>query len=183
MRASLATLLLLPTGALGLCIDAWPSGTIFGAQYSVPDNATLANATNALFSELLERNATLAQIGLTWASLETTPGSPNFELLGEILYSAVQEGLTPLVNIAVINTNVVSVPSDLADPADPTRLRPGLNWTSTELADRYAQLMYVAAPLIAFYGGGYVGLGNEVDANLGMVSDCWDVTAASFRSC
>ena len=101
------------------CISAWPAGTVFGAQYSVPSNATLANSTNALFSKLLAQNATLAQIGIPWASIETTPGAPNFEILAELLFSATQENLTPLVNIAAINTNIVSVPTDLADPDDP----------------------------------------------------------------
>jgi hypothetical protein len=37
----------------------------------------------------------------------------------------------------------VSVPPDLADPNDPTRLAPGLNWTSPAVLDRYAELMMV----------------------------------------
>ncbi len=76
----------------------------------------------------------------------------------------------PFVTIGAINTNKVSVPVDLADPTDPTRLRAGLTWTSSEVLGRYAQLLFVAAPLVAFYGGGYLGVGNEVDVNLAMVS-------------
>jgi hypothetical protein len=149
------------------CLPLLPPGTLFGAQYSRPPNGTTGNATDALFSTFVtSTGARLAQIGLPWADIETTPGVVNYELVAEILQGARAAGLVPLVNIAAIDTNHASVPSDLVDPADNTRLRPGLNWTSPLLLDRYFAVVSVLAPLAAYYGSPYFGVGNEVSVNL-----------------
>jgi len=106
------------------------------------------------------------QLSLPWADIETTPGQPDLVLIAELLADVRGVGGVPLFNLAVIDTNRVSVPSDLADPENPGSLRAGLNWTSPEIVDRYAKLMEVVAPLVAYSGGPYFGLGNEVDVNL-----------------
>lgn len=150
------------------CLPLLNPGTLFGSPYAVPDNTTIANRTNALFGQLLNRGATLAQLSLPWADIETIPGQPNYAIIAEILKSAWAEGLTPLFNLAAIDTEHASVPPDLVDPNDPTKLAPGLSWTSPELIDRYASVVTVIAPIVAFYGGPYFGVGNEVSVNLNM---------------
>lgn len=106
------------------------------------------------------------QLSLPWGELETVPNQPNLQLIAELLEDVHAVGGIPLFNIAVIDTNRVSVPPDLADPNDPTALRFDLNWTSPELMDRFASLVRVVAPLAAYYGAPYFGVGNEVDVNL-----------------
>lgn len=69
------------------------------------------------------------------------------------------------------------MPPDLADAGDPTRLRAGLAWNSSEVIDRYAAVLVVVAPLVAFYGGIYLGVGNEVNVNLGQHPE----TAGAFN--
>ena len=156
--------------AAASCLPLLPPGTHFGAQYSKPPGAA-GNATDALFAEMAARGATLLQLSLPWADIETTPNAPNFILIAELLHEARAAGLTPLFQIAAIDTEHAAVPSDLADPADPTRLRPGLQWNDTELVDRFAYLLEVVAPLAAFAGAPYFGVGNEVSVNLGLHPD------------
>ena len=147
------------------CLPLLRPGTLFGAQYSKPSGA-VGNTTDVLFAQLAAKGATLVQISLSWASIETTPNQPNYTLIAEILHEARAAGLTPLFQIAAIDTEHVSVPADLADPHDPTLLRPGLEWNSTEVVQRFASLMLVVAPLAAFAGAPYIGVGNEVSVNL-----------------
>ena len=100
------------------------------------------------------------------AAIEQVPNAPNFLALASSLKSARQQGLIPLVTIGAIDTNHVSVPPDLINPNDSSSLRDGLSWTSSEVIDRYAEMIMVAAPLVAYYGGAFISVGNEVDVNL-----------------
>jgi hypothetical protein len=115
---------------------------------------------------MLSRGANLLQLSIPWADVETTPGAPNYVLIAEILNDARAKGLVPLFEIAVIDTEHASVPTDLADPNDPTQLRSGLTWNSSEIIDRYALVLEVVAPLAAYAGAVYIGVGNEVSVNL-----------------
>lgn len=171
LRLTVAAALLAGHGAFAGCMAQWPAGTQFGAQYSAPSNATAANMTAALYAQVRAAGGVLAQIGLTWAGLEQTPGQPNFAILAGVLQEAKAAGAVPLVNLGVIDTTRMAVPSDLVDPANPTRLRPGLNFMSPEVLNRYLSILQVAMPIIAYYGGGYIGTGNEVTSNLGMNPD------------
>jgi len=150
------------------CLPLLPPGLLVGASYSRPADAAAGNRTDALFAEIVTRGGRLVQLSLPWASVEVVPNQPDYVLVAEILASARAAGLVPLFQLAAIDTEHASVPPDLADPSDPTRLRPGLEWNSTELLDRYATMLEVVAPLAAFSGAPYFGLGNEVSVNLGL---------------
>lgn len=151
---------------------------LWGAQYSAPADPAAANRTGALFAQLLAKGARLMQISLPWASVEPTPGSPNTALVAQVLSEVHAVGGIPLFNLAVIDTDRVSVPPDLADPADPGRLRAGLTWTSPELMDRYAAVVEVVLPVAGFYGAPYFGLANEADVLLAAHPD----TGAAFAA-
>ena len=171
MRALL--LALLPALARPGCLPLLPASPplLWGAQYAAPSSPSTANKTGALFGEVLAAGGRLFQISLPWAALETTPGQPNYLLVAQVLNEIQSVGAIPLFNLALIDTNRVSVPPDLIDPSDPTRLRSGLNFTSPEVIGRVAALVEVLAPLVAYHGGPYFGLGNEVDVNLGAHPD------------
>lgn len=158
-------------GARG-CLPLAPPGTLLGAAFG----GAADNATNALFLRTLAAGARLAQVSITWAALERTPGVVDAGALVQSLLGVRRLGLTPIVNIAVIDTNNVGVPADLADASDPTALAPGLTWTSPALVQRYALALQTLAPLAAYYGAPYIGIGNEVDVNLG----AHPVTAYAF---
>lgn len=151
------------------CLPLLSSGTIYGAQYSrPPNNETFAEIIDKLFSKYVNKNLRLAQIGIPWSVLEQTPNQPNYLIITEIIENCFRAGLLPLLTIGAIDTNRVTVPSDLMDPTDYTKLRSDLNWTSTELLTRYAQLVSVIAPIAVYYDAPYFGVGNEVTSNLYM---------------
>jgi hypothetical protein len=164
--AAKARLLGPSTGKTASNLPLLSSGTHLGAQYSAPADQIAANATDLLYSELLQKGGNLYQASIPWADIEVTPGSPNYVLIAEILNGAKTRNLIPLFQISVIDTEHAAVPSDLADPTDPTRLRPDLEWNSTILVDRYALLLEVVVPIAAYSGAVYIGVGNEVDVNL-----------------
>ena len=166
--AAAARLALAASPAAAPCLPRLhASGILAGAQYSRPAAGAAANRTDALFGTMLSRGANLAQISLPWGDVESTPGAPNFVLVAEILSDARARGLVPLFQLAAIDTEHAAVPSDLADADDPTRLRTGLAWNSTEVIDRFATVLEVVAPLAVFSGAPYIGVGNEVSVNLG----------------
>jgi len=153
-------------GGGGCALPLLRPGLTVGAQYSRPAGAAAAARADALYGALVARGGALTQLSLPWADIEGPTGGPNFVLVAEILAGVRAKGLVPLFQIAAIDTEHASVPADLADPADPTRLRAGLHWNSTELIDRYAALLEVVAPLAVFSGAPYIGVGNEVSVNL-----------------
>lgn len=146
------------------CLPLLPPGTLLGAAYG----GSAVPASNAEFTALVAAGARLAQVSITWAALESPPGVIHGEVLADALLGARRLGLTPLVNIAAIDTNHAAVPSDLAHPTDPTSLAPGLTWSSAVVVDRMAVALQTLAPIAAYYGAVYVGVGNEVDANLAL---------------
>lgn len=148
------------------CLPLLPPGTHFGASYSPPSSPAAKNATDAVYGTLMANGARLIQISLPWNAVETAPGVYNFDMVAELLFEVRQVGGFPLVNLAAIDTDRVSAPADLVDPVNPDRLANNMTWTSPLVLDRYAQVMHVFAPLVAFYSGFYIGLGNEVDATL-----------------
>ena len=152
--------------ARAACLPLLAPGLHVGASYAAPSSPAAANRTDALFAQVVAAGGRLVQISLPWADIETVPGQPNFLIVAEILASARAAGLIPLFQLAAIDTEHASVPPDLADPTDPTRLRPDLMWNSTELLDRFATVLEVIAPLAAYSGAPYIGVGNEVSVNL-----------------
>jgi hypothetical protein len=167
LRASLA-LLAARAAAPSSCLPLLaPGPTLVGASYAAPAAPAAANRTAALYSRVVALGGKLVQISLPWADIEPVPLQPNLLLVAEILAEARAAGLVPLFQVAVIDTEHVSVPPDLADPSDVTRLRPGLEWNSTEIIDRFATVLEVVAPLAAYSGSPYIGVGNEVTVNLG----------------
>ena len=172
MLRSILALVYLARGVESICLPLLPSPspghpTLWGAQYSAPTIQKYKNKTDIIFGQLLAGGAKLMQLSLPWADIETTPGQPNLVLVAELLADVRAVGGIPLFNLAVIDTNRVSVPNDLADPKNPGSLRSDLNWTSPEIVSRYATMLEVIVPIVAYSGGAYFGLGNEVDVNLG----------------
>ena len=155
----------LPTTPCLPLLPASPS-TLWGTQYSAPSDPAAANRTSALWGETLSRGARLFQLSLPWGLVEATPNQPNIELVAALFNDLRAANAIPLFNLAVIDTNRVSVPPDLADPTDSSRLAAGLTWTSPQVLQRYAAVVQAVAPLAAYAGAPYFGTGNEVDVNL-----------------
>ena len=146
------------------------NATLLGASYAgdtlPPTGSPARNASDTLYMALVARGARLAQLEMSWSTLEPEPGVYDFQALAGLLLTARQRGGIPIFTLNVIDTNAVKVPSDLANPSDSTRLRDGLHWNDSVVVTRYADAILVAAPLVLAYGGFYFGVANEVDTNL-----------------
>jgi len=67
-----------------------------------------------------------------------------------------------MVHVDLVQTYGVTVPMDLRDPKDDNKLRPGLNFDSLALVQRYLTVLSKTVPLVLKYGGFFVGFGQEV---------------------
>lgn len=143
-------------------------GTFYIGDTLAYPNATSRAAADALYARVLSAGAALAQIEISWSDLEPRAGALDVSPLAALLAAARARGAVPLVTVNAIDTNAVKVPADLGDAADATVLAPGLRWSDATVTDRFARVMALAAPLAAYYGAFYVGVGNEIDGNLGL---------------
>ena len=161
------------------------TGPLYGVQFSTPSNPHVANITDQDYVDVRAKGASLFQLSLTWKSIEPVPNQINFDMVADLLMTVRLAKMTPMFNLAVIDTNNVAVPPDLADPNNRFMLAPGLRWTDDVIAVRYKALLDVIAPLVLFSGGFYFGFANEADATLqavpGSVADDFAAFAASMR--
>ena len=107
----------------------------------------------AAYAGIVASGGDLAQIGVTWAAVEPSKGVFDFTALLAELEWAKDHGQHVVVGVNAINTNVLSIPADLLNPLDHTKLRSGLTWASPELIKRYVLVLEQAAR-IAYLGGG-----------------------------
>lgn len=155
------------------CFPMIPPGTQGGVVYAgTPGNV---NATLPVWLSVFELGVFdkpgLTMMLLQWRDIESVPGQYNLTVIEEQLEWQQPLGLLALVNIASINTNNVAVPVDLADPTDPTQLRAGLAWNSSQVTSRYAAMMGAVLPTLLQLRAVHVGVGNEVDVNLNLHPD------------
>lgn len=112
------------------------------------------------------RSPGILQADFPWASLEPQPQTYDFTSVHEQLAFAKELGLSLVVSVSSLDSKLVSVPPDFAGK-DPTQLRDGLHWNTTEVMDRYLVLLSKVMPVISQYGSvAHVSLGKEVDMNL-----------------
>lgn len=110
------------------------------------NNATVKSASEKAYADLLSAGLDVIQIAFTWKTLETSPGVYDISTWTGLMKICSETGLAPLVNWPAIDTDVLAVPSDLVDPNDPSRLRPGLNFNSSEVVDRYCSMARALLP-------------------------------------
>ena len=159
--APLVLPLVLPAGPAS-CFPLLPPGTHAGVNGG-PD---LDAGGAAAYAGIVASGGDLAQIGVTWADVEPAKGRFDFTgLLGSLEW-AKDQGQHAVVGVNVINTNVLSIPSDLLNPLDKSKLRRGLTWASPELIQRFALVLEQAARIAYLGGAVHFSVGNEVDAVL-----------------
>ena len=126
-----------------------------------PNGATVAG--NA-YNEVISNGLSAYQLGLTWDTFENEiPGQIGSYILEIYLQILQQYNLIPIVGLSFINTVSLSIPFDLIDDSDPTKLANGMNFMSKNFTTRYYALLDVLIPLIDQYGGFYVVFANEFD--------------------
>jgi hypothetical protein len=147
-----------------------PAGQHIGIVYSGPTydaGETLGNA----FGEALMAGATGYEISIHWSDLEPSPGQYDLSLLEENLAIIRSLDMVPYVVIRSIDTNVLSMPSDLADGNE---LLEGRHFDDPLIIERYHALMDQVVPLVVQSNGFFIAVGNEVDIWLSFHEDEWE---------
>ena len=103
-----------------------------------------------------------------------TQGKVDFSAYQQYIAGVSQIGLKPYVVVSAINEFGATVPADLADPSNSNLLRPGLNWNSSEVADRYLAIVAQCSAIGGAAGMFYFGVGQEVERYLAAVPQYQD---------
>jgi hypothetical protein len=139
---------------------------VVGVVYSAPAPAAQA-VLDADFASCISAGATTYELSVTWASLEPTPGTIDTSSLSALLTTVTSSHLVPYLVIKTIDTNQLTLPADLMDASDATKLNGSLQFDSPQVLTRFAALMDAVTPLLVGQGGFYLAVGNEVDVWLG----------------
>jgi hypothetical protein len=166
--ALILTITTLPVMAQGGGADGLPllpDGQYVGIIYSDPAPDAY-NALDDVFGTALVSGANVYEIAISWAALEPEPGQIDvslLEMLLQIVASIDVVDMVPYVGIETINTVNLELPSDMVDPADPSRFAAGWSFDDPRLQARFAALLDEIVPLLTAYNGFFLSVGNEVD--------------------
>lgn len=143
------------------------SGIHWSTVYDEP-NGTGAAAAGTAFGDILSAGLSAYQLGLTWDAFESgdNPGVINTDLLSFYLNILDSLNLQAMVGLSLINTNVLSIPTDLIDSSNSLKLADGMDFMSNEFYTRYRNLLDELVPVIDNYNGFYIVLANEFDIYL-----------------
>lgn len=135
---------------------------LVGVVYSAPSPAA-KSVLDADFSSCITAGANTYELAVTWASLEPTPGTVDVSSLSTLLTTVKSSGLIPYLVIKTIDTNRLTLPTDLMNATDSTKFAGTLAFDSTTVLQRFGALMDQVTPLLVQQGGFYLSVGNEVD--------------------
>ena len=133
-----------------------------GVVYSAPEPEVKATM-DAAFAECIAAGADTYELSMMWQDLEATPGIVDTSALEAYLATIVSSGLRPYLVIKTIDTNRLTLPSDLMYSGDPKRFAAGLSFDSAVVLHRFAAVLDKVVPLLVRYDGFYLAVGNESD--------------------
>jgi hypothetical protein len=138
-------------------------GTHIGIIYSDPSPEAKA-ALDARWNECLAAGLSASEPSISWSDLASEEGMKHVEWMLSTCHAA---HLSPYLSITTINTNQLTLPESLADPADPTRLAGGRHFDDPEVIAQFGALLDRVVPLLVKNGGFFLSVGNEIDGYLG----------------
>eukprot|EP01083_Nonionella_stella_P087319 242861_1 len=127
--------------------------------YDPPSNTTHSAITDVAFYDDLLPHMSVYQFGFTWLDYEATPNI--IDSSTPVFYLNIADNtlnLQPFVGISIINTNQLSIPSDLVTN---NQLSGDLLFNSTAFLTRYFAVLSDIIPQIIAHRGFYVILANE----------------------
>lgn len=99
---------------------------------------------------------------IDWPELEPEPGVYNLDALEASLAWLDDLGLTPFVNLTVVDIVTLNLPEEYLDE-EGEGFAEGWSFDDPRLVARFLGLLDRVVPLVLEYDGFYLGLGNEVD--------------------
>jgi len=116
-----------------------------------------------LWDEAVAKGMSVARVHTDWDALETGPGEYQKASVEEQMKSFHEQGLQFMVTISTLDTGALTLPPDLQDPEDQTRLADGMNIDDPKVAKRFLALLDWVVPLMTRYGGFLLSVANEPD--------------------
>lgn len=159
-----------PVGAQGLVAAQSPlldGRDHVGTRSFVDLPEDVQAGVDARLAEAADRGMDVGRVHLSWNELEPTLGTYDLVPLDEQLAELAELGLRPMVTIGVTDVETYSVPRDLMDPADGTKLRPGLALDDPEVIGRFMALYDVIEVRLREHGMWLLSLANEPNVLLG----------------
>lgn len=168
MKISLVLLLFMISVALGNTLTSnacWP-------RLSQGTGLSLVIGNFRAFDEYLQTlcsvGLTMNQITIRWRDIETSPGVYDWTALDGFLQLGFDLKLDLVLNLVPIDTTLVVVPSQFADPQLLYSLPTGLTWTDPHLIGNYSNFIDGALSRIEAIGANVIqlGLGHEITGNM-----------------
>jgi hypothetical protein len=146
-----------PASSLPLLAAGLHMGTTFYSSGRVPENQETLNA----LEEAVTAGMNAFHFNQDWPALEPASGIYNLTELKATLTWLKSQGLTPYLNINLVDIDHLNLPADYLDEAG--NLAAGVRFNDPVFIERFNQLLAEVAPLLVEHGGFYLGVGNEVD--------------------
>ena len=147
-----------PASELPLLSD----GTHIAITFSdtLPESAEVL--TNAYVDAVIA-GARAYELNMMWSDLEPTPNNIDTSTLESLLIDLSDLPIIPYFVIKTIDTVTLSIPNDLVDPNDPTRLANNMTFDDPIIMERWQALMDEVIPLLVEYNGFFIAVANEAD--------------------
>lgn len=142
---------------------------------------------NAAYQECLIAGSDCGALAFKWSDLETTPGVIDTSDLEAALDIYQTLGLKVYLTLRTIDTNNLTMPSDLVDSSNPNLLANGRHFNDPVIVNRFNALLDAVVPLLVNHGGFYLAVGNEVNVYLSLypaeTTPFADFTAKARKYC
>jgi hypothetical protein len=138
-------------------------------SFAPVDSATIPTI-NARIDEALAAGMDVGRVHLSWNELEPTAGTYDLSPLRDELESLADHGVQPMLTLGFTDSEVYSVPADLMDPVDPTRLKSGLHFDDAKIIKRFTSLLERIMPLLQEHRVWLISLANEPNVTLSDLS-------------
>ncbi len=140
-----------------------PAGNHIGMiQGYDPSNPSETERNKELrWEEAISKGMRVANIQFRWDQLEPQPNQYNKFLLESTLLRIQANGLKPYVVIPTIDTDRLSIPSDLVDYNTRTWLKNGMKVDDPRVINRFKKLLDWVVPMVVAHGGWALSVANE----------------------
>jgi len=151
--------------------------------------AETAKSVKSRWKEALAAGMQVGRVHLSWAELEPRPGKYDLSDLRERLDLLEQDGLAAFVLVETIDSEEYTLPPDLMDPNDNTKLANNLKLDDPAILDRFQKLLDRIVPEMVSRGTWLLSVGNEPDNTLDDLEngslesiEYWDAIVGFTRS-
>lgn len=119
--------------------------------------------TDQAWSGVLSRGANAYQLAVAWDELASADGTPSIGPVLPLLDTIRGADLSVFLTLRTVDTTRLRLPADFMDPADPTRLAPGLAFDSPVVLAALRSLLDELVPALVERSGFALSLANEAD--------------------